>query len=256
MKEIRESTAVTEASISLTVSKADGREDLSFLQAVQADAGSRMETADTLYSLSNEAIVKGDELLGSYTVLSDALHGGMGSVWKVHHSSWNTDLAMKRPQPRFFEQAGSERKAQFIAECESWIGLGLHPDIVSCYYVREIGGVPSVFSEWMEEGSLKDRIRDGSLYEGSETDVQLRILDIALQAASGLVYSYAKGLIHQDVKPGNILLKKDWDAGIADFGLARAESHLRSHSRSAYGYTPQYCPAEQAAGEPAQKWMD
>ena len=256
MKEFNEDHAVTESSISLTVSKADGSEDQSFLKAVQTDAGSRVKDEDKVDSLSNEAIVKGNELLGAYTVLSDAVHGGMGSVWKVHHGGWNTDLAMKRPQPRFFEQAGSERKAQFIAECERWIGLGLHPHIVSCYYVREIGGVPSVFSEWMENGSLKDRIRDGSLYEGSEKDVQMRILDIAVQAASGLAYSYEKGLVHQDVKPGNILLKNNWDAGIADFGLARAQSHLRSHGQSAYGYTPQYCPAEQAAGAPAQKWMD
>ena len=83
-------------------------------------------------SLSNEQIAKGDRILDTYLVTSDAIKGGMGSIWKVHHSSWDTDLAMKRPQPRFFSEASTERKQHFIHECEAWIGLGLHPNIVSC----------------------------------------------------------------------------------------------------------------------------
>ena len=113
-----------------------------------------------------------------------------------------------------------EEKEEFIEECQHWIDLGLHPNVVTCYYVRDIGGVPSIFSEWMDGGSLKDRIRDGSLYEGTEREIQARILDIAIQAARGLRYSHENGLVHQDIKPGNILLSKEWDAKIADFGLA------------------------------------
>ena len=92
-------------------------------------------------------------ILDTYKVTSDAISGGMGSVWRVHHNSWNTDLAMKRPQPRFFAEGGYAKKAQFVSECENWINLGLHPNIVSCYYVREIGGVPTIFSEWMNGGT-------------------------------------------------------------------------------------------------------
>ena len=98
-------------------------------------------------AISNERIQNGDRILETYEVTSDAIYGGMGSVWRVHHQSWNTNLAMKRPQPRFFAESGDARKKQFIDECEHWINLGLHPNIVSCYYVREIGGVPTIFSE-------------------------------------------------------------------------------------------------------------
>ena len=83
----------------------------------------------------------------------------------------------------------------------------------------------------MEGGSLRDRIRDGSLYEGAEQEVQERILRIAIQTARGLQYSHEQGLVHQDVKPGNVLLSKEWDAKVADFGLAKAQSRLRDGDR-------------------------
>ena len=97
-------------------------------------------------SISNEEITKGISLSETYTVISDPIRGGMGSVWKVHHSGWNMDLAMKRPLPKFFAEAGERRKENFVRECEDWIDLGLHPNIVSCYYVRDVGGVPTIFS--------------------------------------------------------------------------------------------------------------
>ena len=109
----------------------------------------------------------------------------------------------------------------------------------------------------MDNGSLKDRIKDGSLYEGTEEEVQERILDIAIQTARGLQYSHENNLIHQDVKPGNILLTKDWDAKVADFGLAKAQSQPTENKKPvSTGYTIQYCPREQAEGMPAEKWMD
>ena len=179
-------------------------------------------------SISNESITKGTSLIDTYEVVSDAIKGGMGNVWKVHHNGWNTDLAMKRPQPKFFAEGSEKRKEAFIHECESWINLGLHPNIVSCYYVRDISGVPTIFSEWMENGSLKNRIDDGTLYEGTEKEVQARLLDIAIQFARGLHYAHESKdhLIHQDVKPDNLLLTKNWEAKVADFGLAKARTQL------------------------------
>ena len=166
----------------------------------------------------------GETLAEGYRISSEAIRGGMGSVWKIYHNGWNTDLAMKRPQAKFFDSEKS--KETFIHECKAWIGLGLHPNIVSCYYVQDIEGVPSIFAEWMPNGSLKDHIRDGSLYSGTEPEQQERLLDIAIQFARGLHYAHERNLIHQDVKPDNLLLTDSWDAKVADFGLARACSYL------------------------------
>lgn len=178
------------SSISNSISKLSTIEETSFYKAYKDDADTNIGSEREHESISNEHILKGDIILDTYEVVSDAIRGGMGSVWCVHHRNWNVDLAMKRPQPRFFAEAGNKSKKQFVEECEHWINLGLHPNIVSCYYVREIGGVPTIFSEWMDNGSLKDRIKDGSLYEGAEKEVQRLILDIAIQTARGLKYSH------------------------------------------------------------------
>ena len=213
-------------------------------------------------SISNESITKGTSLIDTYEVVSDAIKGGMGNVWKVHHNGWNTDLAMKRPQPKFFAEGSEKRKEAFIHECESWINLGLYPNIVSCYYVRDISGVPTIFSEWMENGSLKNRIDDGTLYEGTEKEVQARLLDIAIQFARGLHYAHESKdhLIHQDVKPDNLLLTKNWEAKVADFGLAKARTQLlfegAAHIAPTGGYTPAYCSFEQFLGKPLTRRTD
>ncbi len=212
-------------------------------------------------AISNEQIRNGDLILGAYRVISDPILGGMGSVWRVRHQEWKADLAMKRPQPRFFAEGGDRKKEQFVHECEYWINLGLHPNIVSCYYVREIGGVPTIFSEWMENGDLASRIRDGMLYGGSEGEVQKRLLDIAVQCARGLDYAHHNGLIHQDIKPANLLLTNDWQTKVADFGLANARAQLGAAGNSpepagdggtvyvgTSGYTKAYCSPEQKAG--------
>ena len=211
-----------------------------------------------------DGFVPGRLLLGTYRIESDPIHGGMGSVWRVHHTGWNTDLAMKRPQPQMFADEAS--KQNFIGECQSWINLGLHPNIVSCYYVREIEGVPAIFSEWMENGSLENRIQDGSLYEGTEEEQQARLMDIAIQYARGLHYAHEQGLIHRDVKPDNLLLTKDWQAKAADFGLSSARAVLTvwaqpgdkgaTHMAAGGGYTPAYCSMEQMDGKPLTRRTD
>ena len=211
-------------SLSNSLSKGSVYESDSICNAYREDALSRLEDGARPEAISNEEIRGGDVILETYTVEDDAVHGGMGSVWRVHHSGWNTDLAMKRPQPRFFSEGSEARKAGFIAECENWINLGLHPNIVSCYYVREIGGVPTVFSEWMDGGSLKDAIQSGRLYRG--TGLRKRLIDIAIQSARGLRYSHENGLLHQDIKPGNLLLTRGWDVKVADFGLAKGKLQL------------------------------
>ena len=231
----------------VSISKESIYEDLSFSDAFFEDATNR--------SITNECIEKGNTVLELYDVISDAISGGMGSVWKVHHKNWDTDLAMKRPKPYFFAEAGTKRKELFVKECVNWINLGLHPNIVSCYYVREVGGVPSVFSEWMDGGSLCDSIQTGRLYDGTSEMVEARMLDMAIQMAYGLDYSHSHSLLHRDVKPGNILLSQDYEAKLSDFGLAEAVSAEEGGEIST-GYTSQYCPPEQMEGKPAEPWMD
>ncbi len=198
-------------------------------------------------------IRRGGYLLDLYYVDSDAIEGGMGRVFKVRHEGWGVELALKQPHANLFET--KDQKQMFVHECEAWIGLGLHPHIVSCYYVREIGGVPSVFSEWMDGGSLKDWIADGRLYAGDEAAQLTRILDIAIQYVRGLCYAHENTLIHQDVKPDNLMLTAGGTAKVADFGIAQARVAAMTGEQNVAeggtilsaggGYTPAYCSPEQ-----------
>jgi len=99
---------------------------------------------------------------------------------------------------------------------------GAHPHVCTCHYVRTIDGVRRVFAEYLAGGSLSSWIAGGSLYRGTPREVLERILDIAVQVAWGLAYTYEQGVVHQDVKPGNVLLGQDGTARVTDFGIARA----------------------------------
>ncbi len=149
----------------------------------------------------------------------------MGKVHRVHHESWNIDLAVKSPKG-FSDQ---QQRDWFISEAETWVNLGLHPHIVTCYYVRSIDSVPRVFAELVEGGSLEDWIRHTKI-----TRIE-QALDIAIQFAWGLAYAHEQGLVHRDVKPANVLLDPDGTVKVTDFGLAKAGR----------GMTPEYASPEQ-----------
>jgi len=205
----------------------------------------------------------GDVILGLYEVKGIHQGGGMGLVYRVFHRGWNIDLAVKSPRPEFFQT--ERQKGDFIRECETWINLGLHPHIVSCHYVRTLGGIPRVFAEYVEGGSLRDWIDSRKLYEGGPQEALKRLLDIAIQLAWGLHYAHEKGVIHQDVKPANVLMLPDGTAKITDFGLAKARGaagetpspdRRRSVLVSTGGMTPAYCSPEQANKQPLSRKTD
>lgn len=167
----------------------------------------------------------GDVILDLYQVLDDLGEGSFGKVYKVRHQGWNQDLAVKIPRPEIVAAAGG--KENFEREAEDWVKLGLHPHTVSCYYVRRIDDYPAMFAEYMVGGSLRDWIygvngQSPKLYEEGEDVALLRILDIGIQLAWALHFSHEKGLVHQDVKPGNVMMTPQGTAKLTDFGLVKA----------------------------------
>lgn len=197
---------------------------------------------------------RGDVVEDLYEVREVITSGGMSLVHRVFHRQWNIELAVKTPNAQHVETAADIRN--FEAQAEAWVQLGLHPNVVSCVYVREIDCIPRVFAEWVDGGSLHDAIRSRRLYAGTPDEVLARILDIAIQFAWGLAHAHASGLIHQDVKPANLMLTRDWTAKVSDCGLARARpitglEHRPTNSGGSVfatfaGMTPAYCSPEQA----------
>jgi WD40 repeat protein/serine/threonine protein kinase len=198
----------------------------------------------------------GEVLFGLYEVIGELGKGGMGRVYKVRHPGWDLDLAAKVPLPSLLEAAGGADL--FEQEAETWVNLGLHPHTVTCYYVRRLDGLPVVFAEFVNGGSLHGWIRDESRLGTLEA-----ILDVAIQFAWGLHYAHEQGLVHLDVKPANVMLTSEGLVKVTDFGLARArpsgvgglagaaaggDAGQTLTVDGALGGTPAYISPEQAEG--------
>jgi WD40 repeat protein/serine/threonine protein kinase len=205
----------------------------------------------------------GDVILDLYEVREVFTSGGMGLVYRVRHRGWNLDLAVKCPRPEYFRH--EQDKENFEREAETWVKLGLHPHTVACYYVRRVGGIPHVFAEYVGGGSLTEWIRSRRLYAGGPKKALERILDIAIQFAWGLHHAHEQGLVHRDVKPGNVLLTTSGIAKVTDFGMARARGVTgelaaaegeQSQLVTAGGLTPAFCSPEQVRGELVSRKTD
>lgn len=225
-------------------------------------SASRIQTISRLIDSSrpaesSESVSKiwtvGQLLLGGkYEVVEIApgvpyAEGGVGIVHRVHHREWDIDFTVKSPKPDVsLSESGKEN---FEQECQTWIELGLHTNIVTCYLVRRIGGMPRVFAEFVPDGTLREWILDGRLYEGGEDQALARILDIAIQFAWGLDHAHRQGLLHLDVKPGNVMMSGS-TAKVTDFGLAKVVRSFEEDGdgpSASYceGMTPSYCSPEQ-----------
>ncbi|GAA2783539.1 hypothetical protein GCM10010441_05530 [Kitasatospora paracochleata] len=224
------------------------------------EAGEQAATRGSLWRV-------GDVIDGRYEVLKVHQQGGMGLVYRVRHRGWGIDLAVKSPRPELLRD--ERARERFVAEAEHWVSLGLHPHVCGCHYVRTVDGSPRVFAEYVTGGSLADWIHDGRLYAGGERRSLARILDFSIQVAWGLEHAHARGLVHQDVKPANVLLDPadggsgglDAVAKVTDFGLARAKQAQSSAPGlvtatgqlsvlvTGGGMTPAYASPEQAMGQ-------
>ncbi|MDR2350941.1 MAG: protein kinase [Deltaproteobacteria bacterium] len=179
----------------------------------------------------------GQVVLGVYVVQEILGRGGLGQVFKVRHRDWQRELALKLPhrnvmEPRYFQTLKNE--------AETWVAMGLHPNVVTCYYARPLMGVPAIFMEFVPGGSLRKHMEPGPggempvLFRGDETERTLRFLDIAVQASRGLEYAHGRGVLHLDIKPQNLLVEEDTGRLlVTDFGLARAAMETESPGDSA-----------------------
>ena len=158
----------------------------------------------------------GKVILADYVVERVLGHGGMGRVYLVRSRSNGRRFAVKT----ILEEAlGSARvRKQFLEELHTWIDLPEHPNLTACRFFRTVEDRVALFIDYVEGGSLADWIRDRRL-----TSMAM-ILDMAIQIAWGLEAAHKLGVVHQDVKPANVLVTLEGQPKVSDFGLARARA--------------------------------
>lgn len=125
-------------------------------------------------------------------------------IYKVHHTQWNIPLAVR-------SQLDKESQVGFFHQAARWVELDKHPNVVSAYYVHNIGGIPRLFVEYVKDARTLEQFLRKEKYD-LET-----ALDIAIQICWGMEHAHKKGLLHGDLRPGNIFITQDGDAKIADF---------------------------------------
>lgn len=166
--------------------------------------------------------------------------GGMGSVYKARDTRLNRFVALKLLRPELSADPAEIRRLEQEARATAAVN---DPHVVQVFSSGTDHGQFYLVMELVDQGSLDDRMAE----RGRVTETE--VLDTGIQVARGLRAAYEKGLIHRDVKPGNILFADDQTAKIGDFGLAVAAEQNAETQNEIWG-TPYYVAPERLNNEP------
>ena len=185
--------------------------------------------------------------LGQYEIMSVLGSGGMATVYRAQQSlagRVKRDVAVKVIESQF--AGDSDFVARFEREAQTILSLS-HAHILKVFDYGQADEIVYLVMELLQGDSLSGLIAKGPL----ATDTANRLLR---QVADALDYAHHKGIIHRDVKPGNILLDESGDAFLSDFGIAKLLSSTQALTQSgALVGTPSYMPPEQWEGKPIMR---
>jgi Tol biopolymer transport system component/tRNA A-37 threonylcarbamoyl transferase component Bud32 len=200
--------------------------------------------------------------LGTYEIIGPLGAGGMGEVHRAKDTRLGRDVAIKSLPAEFAQDP--ERLSRFEREAKLLASLS-HPNIAGIYGLEEVGGASYLVLEFVEGETLRERLSRGPL-PVDET------IAVAKQIAAGVEAAHESGVIHRDIKPGNVMLTPSGTVKVLDFGLAKsgaaeqAGSELNlsvsptmTHSATQDGIilgTAAYMSPEQARGRAVDKRTD
>jgi serine/threonine-protein kinase len=185
---------------------------------------------------------------GRYEIVKELGKGSMGVVYQAHDPQIDRMIALKVLRP---DRVGSEDFVQrFLREAKA-IGRITHPNIVTVYDVGEDQGTIYIAMEFLEGVSLNVYNREHPL------DAE-EIARIGIQVADSLDYAHARGIVHRDIKPQNIMITPSGMVKITDFGIAHIEDPAASQQTQAGEIlgTPNYMSPEQVMGKKADGRSD
>ncbi len=183
-----------------------------------------------------------------YEITSHIARGGMADVYEGRDNELNRRVAIKVLHSQF--SADEAFVKRFRREAQAAANLS-HPNIVGIYDWGQSGGTYFIVMEIVEGRSLRDVLKaEGAL-------LPRRATEIAAETAAALSVAHQAGLVHRDVKPGNVLLAKDGTVKVTDFGIARAWDDSQELTRTgAVIGTATYFSPEQAQGASADARSD
>ncbi|HYS35710.1 MAG TPA: serine/threonine-protein kinase [Pseudonocardiaceae bacterium] len=170
--------------------------------------------------------------------------GAMGVVWQAHDERLHRTVALKQLLLQPGLSAGESHEARERAMREGRIAARLqHPNAVAVYDVVEDAGQPVLIMEYVPSKSLSAVLDErGPL-------PPLEVARIGAQVATALTAAHTAGIVHRDIKPGNVLLTEDGTVKITDFGISRATGDVTVTATGMLAGTPAYLAPEVAKGE-------
>jgi len=186
--------------------------------------------------------------IGRYKILGELGRGAMGVVYRAEDPNLDRVVALKTIILVDDAEGRKEYQKRFFLEAKA-AGKLNHPNIVTTHDFGEEGGIAYLAMELLEGTDLRVRIKQGAIAAADA-------VDIAKQVAEGLGFAHERGIVHRDVKPGNIMLLGRGQAKIMDFGLARMRVADHKTSTGMVLGTPKYMSPEQVAGSPVDNRSD
>ena len=186
--------------------------------------------------------------LGYYHLLAELGGGGMATVYRAYDTRTGRLVALKLLLPHLWHDR--EFVERFRREARNAAALR-HPNIVPVYESGIVEGYPYLAMAYVEGGSLAERL----LWQRGPLPLD-RAADVLTQVAAALDYAHAQGLVHRDVKPSNVLLARDGQALLTDFGIAKAAWDSKLTQTGTRVGTPAYMAPEQARGQAVGPWTD
>jgi eukaryotic-like serine/threonine-protein kinase len=189
------------------------------------------------------------QTLGHYEILSTLGHGGMGEVYLAQDTKLGRKVALKFLPASFTQDANRLRRFEQEARAASALN---HPNILTIHEIGEVDSHHFIATEYIDGQTLRERLANRRL-KVEET------LDTATQIASALAAAHEEGIIHRDIKPDNLMFRRDGIVKVLDFGLAKlmdqkevgAEDATRQLVKTSAGMvmgTVAYMSPEQARG--------
>ena len=185
--------------------------------------------------------------IGRYRIVDELGRGAMGIVYKAEDPNLDRLVALKTIILPDDEEEHGEYRKRFFLEAKA-AGKLNHPNVVTTFDCGEHEGMAYLAMELLEGIDLRTRMMKQGV-------TALEAVEFARQVAEGLAYAHERGVVHRDIKPGNIMLNGG-KAKIMDFGLARMRMADHKTSTGMVLGTPRYMSPEQISGQPVDQRSD